>query len=122
MQQPSTFRMIPNTAKQRIFVVKSNMNSRYIQNVITPKQEVFETITLNNDPQNRRVDSNGNRFLKLEIVFVFLEAAKNAQIDRLMNLPSNLSLKSTDTPEQQVIKNVFTKLSLQFHFHNLGFK
>jgi hypothetical protein len=45
--------MIPNT-KQRIFVVKSNIGgSRFIQNVIHPKQQDAYEIS-NVDSQNKR--------------------------------------------------------------------
>jgi hypothetical protein len=77
------------TTKQRIFVVKSNMNmgSRYIQGIIHPKQhDVYETIS----------DSS--------------EVAKNAQFNRLMNVPSNLAPKVSDTLEEQVIKNVIIQM------------
>jgi hypothetical protein len=46
----------------------------------------------------------------LDLELLFLGGATNVEIERLMSLPSNLSLKSSDTADERDIKAVFIGL------------
>ncbi|KAI6184092.1 hypothetical protein M3Y97_00559400 [Aphelenchoides bicaudatus] len=94
MHQTPSFRMVPH-AKQRIFVVKpNNVRSRFIQDPFHSKHDFYESVPL--DPKRKRFDS--------------FNSTINSEIDRLMNLPSNLILKSTDTADEREIKSVLNEL------------